>query len=104
MAMKRDEIETMIRAAFPDATIEVTDLAGDGGQLLVDVLAAADAAEEELRALPGVDQLRRGRGHSDQGGAGGVDAVDHRQHTLVAVDADAVFRRDAGAHEVAEGG
>jgi len=41
MAMKRDEIETMIRAAFPDATIEVTDLAGDGDHYAATVVASA---------------------------------------------------------------
>ena len=30
MAMRPEEIEAMIRAAFPDASIEVSDLAGDG--------------------------------------------------------------------------
>ncbi len=30
MAMAADEIETLIRAAFPDAQIEISDLRGDG--------------------------------------------------------------------------
>ena len=30
MAMSQTEIETMIREAFPDARVEVKDLAGDG--------------------------------------------------------------------------
>jgi stress-induced morphogen len=30
MAMSRTEIETMIKEAFPDARVEVKDLAGDG--------------------------------------------------------------------------
>ena len=30
MPMAADEIETLIRAALPDATVEIRDLAGDG--------------------------------------------------------------------------
>ena len=30
MAMQAHEIEDLIRAAFPDAAITITDLAGDG--------------------------------------------------------------------------
>lgn len=30
MGMRADEIETMIRAALPDADVTITDLAGDG--------------------------------------------------------------------------
>jgi len=30
MAMDASEIETMIKAALPDATVEIRDLAGDG--------------------------------------------------------------------------
>ncbi len=30
MAMAKDEIETMIRDALPDAQVEISDLAGDG--------------------------------------------------------------------------
>lgn len=30
MAMQADEIEALIRSAFPNAQIEITDLAGDG--------------------------------------------------------------------------
>ena len=32
MAMQADEIEGMIKAALPDALVEITDLAGDGNQ------------------------------------------------------------------------
>lgn len=41
MAMSRAEIETMIREAFPDARIEVKDLAGDGNHYSASVAAAA---------------------------------------------------------------
>ena len=30
MAMAAEEIEAMIKAAFPDAVVEIRDLAGDG--------------------------------------------------------------------------
>ena len=33
MAMAAEEIEAMIKAALPDAQIEITDLAGDGDQV-----------------------------------------------------------------------
>jgi stress-induced morphogen len=39
MAMSRAEIETMIRAAFPDARVEVKDLAGDGDHYAATVIA-----------------------------------------------------------------
>jgi stress-induced morphogen len=41
MAMSSAEIETMIRAAFPDARIEVKDLAGDGDHYAATVVSAA---------------------------------------------------------------
>ena len=41
MAMSRSEIETMIREAFPDARVEVKDLAGDGNHYAASVASAA---------------------------------------------------------------
>ena len=41
MAMSQIEIETMIRAAFPDARVEVRDLAGDGEHYAATVVSAA---------------------------------------------------------------
>ncbi len=41
MAMKADEIESMIREAFPDARIEIKDLAGDGDHYAATVISAA---------------------------------------------------------------
>ncbi len=41
MARSRVEIETMIRAAFPDARVEVKDLAGDGEHYAASVVSAA---------------------------------------------------------------
>jgi stress-induced morphogen len=41
MAMKGSEIEAMIRAAFPDAQIEMKDLAGDDNHWAATVRSAA---------------------------------------------------------------
>jgi len=41
MAMRADEIEAMIREAFPDAQIEIKDLAGDGDHYAATVVSAA---------------------------------------------------------------
>jgi len=41
MAMKASEIETMIKAAFPDAVIEIKDLAGDGDHYSATVISEA---------------------------------------------------------------
>jgi stress-induced morphogen len=53
MPMAAEEIETMIRAAIPDAEIEITDLAGDGDHY------AARVVSETFRGLPRVQQQRR---------------------------------------------
>lgn len=41
MAMKAEDIESMIKAAFPDATIEIKDLAGDGDHYAATVVSEA---------------------------------------------------------------
>ena len=41
MAMAAEEIEGMIRAAFPDAVIEITDLAGDNNHFAARVVSSA---------------------------------------------------------------
>ena len=41
MAMKAEDIETMIKAAFPDALIEIKDLAGDGDHYAAKVISEA---------------------------------------------------------------
>lgn len=48
--MAADEIETMIRAAIPDARVEITDLRGDGDHY------AARVVAEAFRGLPRVKQ------------------------------------------------
>lgn len=41
MAMAAEEIEAMIKAALPDAQIEITDLAGDGDHYKAIVVSSA---------------------------------------------------------------
>ena len=41
MAMKAEDIESMIKAAFPDAVIEIKDLAGDGDHYAANVVSEA---------------------------------------------------------------
>ncbi len=50
MAMEAADIERLIRAAFPGATVEITDLAGDGNHY------AATVVAEEFR---GVNRVRQ---------------------------------------------
>jgi stress-induced morphogen len=52
MAMEAHEIETLIRAAFPDAKITVTDTAGDGNHW------AAEVIDESFRSMNRVQQQR----------------------------------------------
>jgi stress-induced morphogen len=53
MAMEAGEIEAMIKAALPDAIVEITDLAGDGDHY------AARVVSESFRGLPRVRQHQR---------------------------------------------
>ncbi|MCY1672192.1 BolA family transcriptional regulator [Novosphingobium sp. SL115] len=49
MAMPAAEIEAMIRAALPDAQVEITDLAGDGDHYAARVVSAAFAGLPRVR-------------------------------------------------------
>ena len=49
MPMAADEIETMIRAAIPDAQIEITDLAGDGDHYAARVVSASFAGLNRVK-------------------------------------------------------
>ncbi len=53
MAMAADDIADMIRAAIPDASIDITDLAGDGDHY------AARVVSESFRGQSRVVQQRR---------------------------------------------
>ena len=50
MPMAADDIAAMIRAAIPDADVEITDLAGDGDHY------AARVVAESFRGVPRVRQ------------------------------------------------
>jgi len=52
MAMQAHEIEALIRAAIPDATVEITDLAGDGDHY------AARVQAESFRGMNRLAQQR----------------------------------------------
>ncbi len=52
MAIQAHEIETLIRASFPDAKITITDLAGDGNHY------AAEVIDESFRGQNRVQQQR----------------------------------------------
>ena len=53
MPMDAADIEAMIKAALPDALVEITDLAGDGDHY------AARVVSESFRGLPRVRQHQR---------------------------------------------
>ena len=48
MAMLASEIEAMIKAALPDAEVEITDLAGDGDHYAARVTSAAFAGKTRV--------------------------------------------------------
>ena len=52
MPMNAHEIEALIKAGIPDATVEITDLAGDGDHY------AARVVSESFRGIPRVAQQR----------------------------------------------
>lgn len=52
MAMEAFEIEALIREAFPDAQITITDLAGDGNHF------AAEVVDDSFRGMNRVQQQR----------------------------------------------
>ena len=53
MPMAAEEIEGMIKAAFPDATVEITDLRGDGDHYAARVVSAA------FKGMPACGSIRR---------------------------------------------
>jgi len=48
MAMAAEQIETMIRAALPDAEVTITDLAGDGDHYAAHVVSASFAGKSRV--------------------------------------------------------
>ena len=61
MAMSRTEIETMIREAFPDARVEVKDLAGDGDHYAASVVSAAFQGKSRVQQHQMVYAALKGR-------------------------------------------
>ena len=61
MAMSRNEIETMIREAFPDARIEVKDLAGDGNHYAANVVSSAFKGKNRVQQHQMVYAALKGR-------------------------------------------
>jgi len=49
MAMDAHEIEMLIRAGLPDATVEITDLAGDGDHYAARVTSASFRGQSRLQ-------------------------------------------------------
>jgi stress-induced morphogen len=61
MAMQAEEIETMIRAAIPDAVVEITDLAGDGDHYAARVVSASFAGKSRVAQHKAVYDALGGR-------------------------------------------
>jgi stress-induced morphogen len=61
MAMAAAEIEAMIRAAMPDAAVEITDLAGDGDHYAAKVTSRAFAGMPRVRQHQAVYNALGGR-------------------------------------------
>jgi stress-induced morphogen len=61
MAMSLSEIETMIREAFPDARVEVKDLAGDGNHYSASVVSAAFKGRSRVQQHQMVYAALKGR-------------------------------------------
>ncbi len=61
MPMAAADIEAMIRAAFPDAAIEITDLAGDGDHYAAKVTSAAFVGMPRVRQHQAVYAALGGR-------------------------------------------
>ena len=61
MAMSLTEIETMIREAFPDARVEVKDLAGDGNHYAATVVSAAFKGVSKVKQHQAVYAALKGK-------------------------------------------
>ncbi|KPL55348.1 hypothetical protein ABB55_26505 [Prosthecomicrobium hirschii] len=61
MAMDAREIETMIRAALPDAIVTIRDLAGDGDHYAAEVVSASFAGKSRVQQHQMVYQALKGK-------------------------------------------
>ena len=65
MAMAADEIEAMILAAFPDAEVDIRDLAGDGDHYAARVISPSFAGMNRVRQHQAVYAALKGKMGSD---------------------------------------
>ena len=65
MAMPAEEIEAMILAAFPDAVVELRDLAGDGDHYAARVISPSFAGMNRVRQHQAVYAALKGKMGTD---------------------------------------
>ena len=65
MAMAADEIEAMILAAFPDAMVDIRDLAGDGDHYAARVISPSFAGMNRVRQHQAVYAALKGKMGTD---------------------------------------
>ena len=65
MAMASQEIEAMILAAFPDAAVEIRDLAGDGDHYAARVVSPSFAGMNRVRQHQAVYAALKGKMGTD---------------------------------------
>lgn len=65
MAMAAEEIEAMIMAAFPDAVVEIRDLAGDGDHYAARVISPSFAGMNRIRQHQAVYAALKGKMGTD---------------------------------------
>jgi stress-induced morphogen len=61
MAMQAQDIERLLRDAFPDAEIEIRDLAGDGDHYAVNIVSSAFAGKSRVQQHQMVYGALKGR-------------------------------------------
>jgi stress-induced morphogen len=61
MAMRAADIEALIKEAFPDATVEIRDLAGDGDHYAATVVSPAFAGKSRVQQHQMVYAALKGR-------------------------------------------
>ncbi len=65
MPMRADEIEAMILAEFPDAVVEIRDLAGDGDHYAARIISAGFAGMSRVRQHQAVYAALKGKMGTD---------------------------------------
>ena len=65
MAMAAEEIEAMILAAFPDAVVDIRDLAGDGDHYAAKVISPSFAGMNRVRQHQAVYAALKGKMGTD---------------------------------------